>query len=381
MSNLKNIVSEMLRNDRNSWCLFPLFLISILYSGIIRLRNLFYQTGLFKVRKLGCKVISVGNITVGGTGKTPMVIMLANLLKEKGYRPAILSRGYGGKKRRRVNVVSDGKNLLMNPEKAGDEPVLIAKSVINIPVVTGKKRYLTGKFAIEHFGADVLILDDAFQHRSLFRDIEIVLLDNKKPFGNGFVIPRGELREPANALGRADIIVKTGDRGQGTGDRRQGRGVTEQVAGNSGEWSVDSGSGQQAVAPVYYKAYRRPKDLLKVDTGNVYPLAHLHGKKVFAFAGIARPEHFKKTIESLRGKLVSFINFPDHHVYTQEDLIKIKKAASQSSAQIILTTEKDGIKLIDFPDFLRDIYLLRIEMEISPSQKEFENIILKKLET
>jgi len=353
----------MLRNDRNSWWLFPFFLISILYSGIIRLRNLFYQTGFFKVRKLGCKVISVGNITVGGTGKTPMVIMLANLLKEKGYRPAILSRGYGGKKKRRVNVVSDGKNILMNPEKAGDEPALIAKSAGNIPVVTGKKRYLTGKFAIEHFGADVLILDDAFQHRSLFRDIDIVLLDEKKPFGNGYVIPRGELREPPNALGRADIIVKTGVRDQGSG-------ISEQ-------WTV--GGGQQAVAPVY-RAYRSPKDLLKADTENVYPLDHLHGKKIFAFAGIARPDSFEKTIASVGGEVVAFLSFPDHHAYTAGDLGRIRTAVSESSAQIILTTEKDGIKLIDFPDFLRDIYLLRIEMEISPSQKKFEDIILKKLE-
>jgi tetraacyldisaccharide 4'-kinase len=378
MPNLKNIVSEMLRNDRNSWCLFPLFLISILYSGIIRLRNLFYQTGLFKVRKLGCRVVSVGNITVGGTGKTPMVIMLANLLKEKGYRPAILSRGYRGKKKRRVNVVSDGKNLLMGPEKAGDEPALIAKSVSNIPVVTGKKRYLTGKFAIEHFGADVLILDDAFQHRSLFRNIDIVLLDEKRPFGNGFVIPRGELREPANELGRADIIVKTGIWGRGPEDRKQGSGISEQVAMNRGEWSEVWG--QQAVASVY-RAYRRPKDLLKADTEDVYPLAYLNGKKICAFAGIARPDSFKKTIASVGGEVITFLSFPDHHVYTREDLDKLMRTVSESSAQIILTTEKDGIKLIDFPDFLRDIYQLRIEMEILPSQKKFEDILLERIKT
>ena len=352
----------MLHNDRNSWCLFPLFLISIPYSGIIRLRNLFYQTGLFEVRKLGCKVISVGNITVGGTGKTPMVIMLANLLKEKGYRPAILSRGYGGKKKRRVNVVSDGKNLLMNPENAGDEPALIAKSVSNIPVVTGKKRYLTGKYAIDHFDTDVLILDDAFQHRSLFRDIEIVLLDNKKPFGNGFVIPRGELREPANALGRADIIVKTGDRKRETEISEQGSEIRDQGSGTH-----------------IFEAYRRPVALLSGDTGDVYPLAHLHGKKVCAFAGIARPDSFKKTIASVGGEVAAFLSFPDHHVYTAGDLGRIRTAVSESSAQIILTTEKDGIKLIDFPDFLLDLYLLRIEMEFSPSQKEFENIILERL--
>ena len=372
MSNLKNIVSRILRSDRNSWYLFPLFLSSILYEGAVGIRNSFYNAGIFRTGKLGCKVISVGNITVGGTGKTPMVIMLANLLKEKGYRPAILSRGYGGKKKSRVNVVSDGRNILSGPDEAGDEPVLIAKSAGNIPVVTGKKRYLTGKYAIEHFGADVLILDDAFQNRSVFRDIDIVLLDEKSPFGNGFVIPRGELREPANALGRADIIVKTGARGQETEDRRQ-----EQGARDRRQETEDRR--QETGAPVY-RAYRRPKDLLKTSTGDAFPLDYLRGKKILAFAGIARPDSFRETIASAAGgEVVAFLPFPDHHVYTAGDLGRIRAAVSKSSAQIILTTEKDGIKLIDFPDFLRDIYLLRIEMEILPSQKEFEDIILEKL--
>ena len=371
MSNLKNIVSEMLRNDRNSWWLFPFFLISILYRGIISLRNCSYDSGLFTVRKLDCKIISVGNITVGGTGKTPIVIMLANLLREKGYRPVILSRGYGGKKKGRVNIVSDGGNVFMKPDEAGDEPVLIAKSARNIPVVTGKNRYLTGKFAIEHFGADVLILDDAFQHRSLFRDIDIVLLDEKRPLGNGFIIPRGELREPTNALGRAEIIVKTGDRSQESGDRSQWSGISDQ--------GIEAGCRMSGTH--MFEAYRRPVALLRGDAGDIYPLDYLHGKKICAFAGIAKPDSFKKTIASVGGEVVAFLSFPDHHVYTREDLDKIMKTVSESSAQIILTTEKDGIKLIDFPDLLRDIYQLRIEMEILPSQKKFEDILLERIQT
>ena len=362
MSNLKNIVSEILCNDSNSWWLFPFFLVSVLYSCIIRVRNLFYHAGVFKIRKLRCKVISVGNITVGGTGKTPMVIMLANLLKEKGYKPAVLSRGYRGKKKAPVNIVSNGEKVLMTPAEAGDEPVLIAKSASDIPVITGKNRCQTGTFAIEHFGADVLILDDAFQHRSLFRDIDIVLLDKTRPFGNGFVIPRGELREPEDALGRADIIVKTGDGRRETEIRDQESGVRSQMSGTH-----------------IFEAYRKPVALLRGGAGDVFPLDYLRGKKIFAFAGIARPDSFKKTIESVGGEVAASLSFPDHHAYTQEDLIKIKKAASQSSAHIILTTEKDGIKLIDFPDCLRDIYLLKIEMKISPFQEKYENIIMEKL--
>ena len=376
MSNLKNIVSEILRKDGNSWWLFPFFLASVLYSGVVRLRNVFYQGGLFKIRKLGCKVISIGNITVGGTGKTPMVIMLANLLKEKGYKPAVLSRGYKGKKKGRVNIVSNGAKVLMTPAEAGDEPVLIAKSASDIPVITGKSRYLTGTFAIEHFGTDVLILDDAFQHRSIFRDVDIVLLDKTYPYGNGFLIPQGELREPASALERADIIVKTGVRKQKSEVRDQGSGIRDQ---GSGDRKQETGNGKQRAGARVFEAYRKPVALLKGVAGDTYPLDHLNGKRIFAFAGIARPESFKNTIESLRGELVDFIDFPDHHAYTQRDLTKIKKTALRSLAPIILTTEKHGIKLIDFPDYLRDIYLLKIEMEISPSQKEFEDVILEKL--
>ena len=360
MPEFRHTISRILQSERTSPWLFPLLLISFLYRGCAGVRNLLYDAGIFKVRKLACKVISVGNITVGGTGKTPMVILLADILRGKGYRPAILSRGYGGKKKRRVNIVSDGKNLLMHPAKAGDEPALIAKSVMSVPVVTGKKRYLTGKFAIEHFGVDVLILDDAFQHRSLFRDVDIALLDYKKPFGNGFMIPRGELREPRNGLRRADIVIVTGTE------------KTEVRDGRPDLGGIPSGSH-------IFEAYRKPVALFGGSPIDVHPLECLHGKKIFAFAGIAKPDSFLRTIEFLGDPLVGFIDFPDHHVYTQEDVIKIRTAAAESSAQIILTTEKDGIKLIDFPDFLREIYQLRIEMEILPSQERFEDVLLERI--
>lgn len=356
MKQLKGLVTKILHDNSKPSLLnpflFSLYLLSLLYGGIIRLRNRMYDLGLLKTKKLGCRVISVGNITVGGTGKTPTVIMLANLLKERGYRPTVLSRGYGGKNRNPVNVISAGNNLLMDTSVAGDEPVLIAKSAKGVPVITGPKRYLTGKYAIDHLGTDVLILDDAFQHRSLFRDIDVVLLDGKKPFGNGFLLPRGGLREPAKALKRADITVLTGT------DRQE----------------------ENKLPPVpIFRGYHRPKDLVKGNKDDIHPLEYLKGKKVCAFAGIAKPESFRKTLNSLGGEIVAFIPFPDHHRYTTGDLEEIKKASLNSSAEIIVTTEKDGIKLIDFPEFFRDIFLLRIEMEIVGHPKEFEDIILSKL--
>ena len=183
-------------------------------GGIVAARNRLYDGGLLKQQKLPRPVISVGNLTVGGTGKTPTVIFIAHILKDHGYRPAVLSRGYGGSANAPVNVVSDGNRILMGWREAGDEPILIASAVPGIPVLTGSRRLLTGRAAVETFGADVLILDDAFQHRSLFRDIDMVLLDAARPFGNGFLLPRGPLREPRIPLRRADILLRTGRRGK-----------------------------------------------------------------------------------------------------------------------------------------------------------------------
>ena len=355
---MKGLLIDILHDDSEPDVMHPLlfsfYLLSLLYGGAVCLRNLLYDCGLFKTRKIECKVISIGNITVGGTGKTPMVIMLANLLKEHGYRPAVLSRGYGGKNRNSVNVVSDGRHIFMGHDEAGDEPVLIAGSVSDVPVITGPKRYLTGKYAVDHLEADILILDDAFQHRGLSRDIDVVLLNDKRPFGNGFLLPRGTLREPAKALNRADVIVLTGS------DRE-----VEEIAIDRGGLPV----------PVF-KGYHRPKDLVK---GNLYPLEYLKGKKVCAFAGIANPESFKRTIKSLGGEVVAFVGFPDHHRYTERDLKEIRSEFLNHSAEITITTEKDGIKLTGFPDFLCDIYMLRIEMEIIDRDREFEDVILSKL--
>ncbi len=359
----RSILSDDSEPNRLNPLLFLLCLLSLLYSGIIWLRNRMYDLGLFKTKRLGCKVISVGNITVGGTGKTPLVIMLANFLRERGYRPAVLSRGYGGENRNHINLVSDGSYLLAGHGESGDEPVLIAKSARQVPVITGPKRYLTGKYAMDHLGADTLIMDDAFQHRSLFRDIDIVLLDGKRPFGNGFLLPGGHLRESRKALKRADAVVLT---------------ETEQKEGIKPA-DIKYLPGKRLPAVPIFRGYHRPKDLVKGGSDEIYPLEYLKGKKVCAFAGIARPESFKKTIKSLGGEVVAFITFPDHHRYTTGELREIEKTSLNCQSEVTITTEKDGIKLIGFPDFFHNIFLLGIEMEIINNQREFEDVILSKL--
>ena len=336
--------------------LFPL---SLLYRFVINLRNQMYDQGIFKQEKLACKVISIGNITVGGTGKTPTVIMLAKLLREKGYRPAVLSRGYGGNATSPVNIVSDGSNILMEHIEAGDEPVLIAQSAEGIPVLTGPKRALTGRFAIENLEVDILILDDAFQHRCIFRDIDIVIMNREQTFGNGFLLPRGPLREPPEALNRAHFLIwKDNER-----DGRYPKYYEQGIGTFSPTLSV----------------YLKPKDLVRANTKDSLPLEYLRGKNICAFAGIGSPENFGATIDSLGGRVVSLLPFPDHYRYTSEDIAEIRRGTSESGAEIIVTTEKDSIRLTGFPDFLKDILILRAEMEMLPSQEEFEAPILEKL--
>ncbi|MBN2517161.1 MAG: tetraacyldisaccharide 4'-kinase [Deltaproteobacteria bacterium] len=365
MKKLRETVRKILHEERDTGGLSPflcfLTMLSVLYSGVIGLRNHLYNIGLLNIKKLSCKVISVGNITVGGTGKTPMVIMLAQFLKENGYKPVILSRGYGGKRKQAINVVSDGKNIFMGPARAGDEPLLIAQSLDGVPVVTGAERCLTGTYAVEQFGADVVILDDAFQHRALHRDVDVVLLDRNRPFGNRSLLPAGTLREPLKALRRSDIVVLTGIEGSQMESSQRSL-----VEGHTGHVPIFDG-------------YRRPKNIIKADMGHKYPLDYLYGKKVCAFAGIAEPEYFETMITALSGYEAEFIPFPDHHVYTTEDIEKIKNISKECSAQLILTTEKDAIKLIDFEDFCRNIYVLRIEMSVSPFQDTFLNTIQGKL--
>ena len=200
-------------DDGNTGCYSPVkiiaYVLSFFYRLIINFRNWLYDHKIFKEVKLPCPVISVGNITVGGTGKTPCVIMLAQMLQENGFKPAILSRGYGGKSINPVNIVSDGHKILLDSEIAGDEPYLIAQDLKGIPVITGAKRIVTGKTAINQFGANVLICDDAMQHRQIFRDINLVLLDSQSLRGNNHILPRGRLREPITELKRASAIVLT----------------------------------------------------------------------------------------------------------------------------------------------------------------------------
>ena len=192
---------------------FPVYLILKLLSFFYLWGHYFrmwaYNCDLFPSNKLECRVISVGNLTLGGTGKTPVVMMIAEILRGNGRKPGILSRGYGGNSKNEINVVCDGENILLSTEIAGDEAVMMAKRLKNVPILVGSDRYQTGRYAIKHFGVDTLILDDGFQHLALKRDMNILLFDHRRPFGNGQLFPAGELREPKKEARRANFVCIT----------------------------------------------------------------------------------------------------------------------------------------------------------------------------
>lgn len=341
-----NAMIQSLWNDEKtgSGALLPrlfLRLLSYPYSGAVSLRNTFYDRQIIRQKRLPCPVISVGNITVGGTGKTPTVIVVAALLKQGGYHPAILSRGYGGKSKAPVNVVSDGKNLLMGWEEAGDEPILIAKSLPGIPVLTGAARALTGNEAVQRFGADILILDDAFQHRQLFRDIDVVLLDKTRPFANGFLLPRGPLRENPSALHRADIALRTG--------------AAEKLEPLPESITFPS-----------FRGVHKPTGIVSGKTGEIASPETLRGKKIIAFSGIGHPEAFRQGLIALGAQVVSCRDFPDHHRYNEQDIAMLRRLTVESGASLLVATEKDGVRLASFPDFSAEVSFLRISMEITP---------------
>ena len=337
-------------------------ILSFFYLGVVNLRNWLYDHKIFKEVKLSCPVISVGNISVGGTGKTPCVIMLTQILKKNGFQPAVISRGYGGRSISPANIVSDGNKIFLDGETAGDEPYLIAKALQGVPVITGTKRRTTGQVAIDKFGANVLICDDAMQHRQIFRDINLVLLDSKGFHGNYHVLPRGKLREPIKEIRRAGAILLTHADEEVKIDAK----IEELI--------------KTEKIPVF-QSIHQPEDIISGDGSVRKPVSELKGKKVSAFCGIANPGSFEKTLLAAGAKTLSFDIFPDHHRYSEKEIEKLKTGFIKSGADYLITTQKDAIRLQNHSGFLKTLFILRVKMEIKPSAQSFENFIIEKIKS
>lgn len=312
-----------------------------LYSSVLKLRGGLYRAGIFKTYRLPRPVVSIGNITVGGTGKTPVTAYCARFLIEKGYRVAVISRGYGGSLEGHTCVASDGATIMLSPCECGDEPYLLASTVPGLMVVIGTDRYAAGELAMQQLSPDIFLLDDGFQHLRLHRDLNILLLDYANPFGNGLTLPAGMLREPESVADRADMVILT----------RAPEGAA--VAGATAK--IPTCLASHAIA-----------DLVPLKGGEPVTFSVCNNLKVLAFAGIADPDSF---FEALHGKgvnLVRCLSFPDHAVYNSERFDEIAAEMQSSGAEILVTTEKDGVKLASFSEkYAVATYLARLKLSFS----------------
>ena len=369
------VVSGRLRGLGPNLLRFTLKLLSRFYSFIMNVRLALFEHRIIRSKTLGCQVISIGNLTVGGTGKTPVVEVFARALQQNGRKVAILSRGYmkaedppaeklknlitfRTPKQQPPRIVSDGDRLLLDSEMGGDEPYMLASNLPNVCVIVDKDRVKSGRYAIQKLGCDTLILDDGFQYLRLKHRVDIVLVDRTNPFDNGFVLPRGLLRESVRHLSRATFIFITKSAGDGSPELRQ---------------QIRALNDKAEIA----ECRHTPRHLQDVFTGERKPLEFLQGLKVAALSGIAAPRGFEETLERLGGELVHRKRFADHHRYTQQELLDTINAARDRGAQAILTTEKDAVRfpLLERRDI--PLYFLRVEIELLSGEESFHDLIAR----
>lgn len=312
---------------------------SIPYGIVVRLRAYAYAHDILRVKRLSRPVISIGNLTVGGTGKTPMAALVARLLMARGKRVAVISRGYGGSREGETRIVSDGRTILLSAAEAGDEPVHLATSVPGLMTVIGTDRHAAGIMAQERLNPDVFILDDGFQHLRLHRDLNILLLDCRSPLGNGRMLPAGLLREPISALQRADLVVYT--RCSGAESPAVHGAITACRAGH-------------VLAGI---------ELLPGGERQSFEI--LHGRKGLAFAGIADPDAFFESLQREGLELVATVPFSDHCPYGEDEVTRLVDSYRTTGADYLITTGKDAVKLGSALGRLTTVYAAVLEMRVA----------------
>jgi tetraacyldisaccharide 4'-kinase len=366
------VILEERRGKRAAIARFALWMLSGVFLAVVKLRRLLYDLRLLRDSTLGIQIITIGNLTVGGTGKTPVVEKFARELQDQGRTVAILSRGYRSKPppltKRLVDrllfrsdttpprVVSDGKSLLLDSETAGDEPYMLASNLKDVVVLVDKDRVKSGRYAIEKFGCDTLLLDDGFQYWKIAgRRRDIVLIDYQAPFGNEYLLPRGTLREPPSHLSRASTIFIT-----------KSDGNTGALRARIAKLNSKAGIIECIHQPLYFE---------DVFTGERHTLDLIKGRRVASFSGIAQPESFEKSLKAQNADLVYAKRFADHHRFTQQEVINAINRSKKKQAEMIITTQKDAVRFpkIDRRDL--PIYFMRVEIKILTGAKDFHDCV------
>ncbi len=339
-----------------------LFAFSCLFRFVVAVRYWFYDLGILRRFPLGCQVISIGNVTAGGTGKTPVTEKFARELTAAGRKVAILSRGYRRKeapwwKRAFTQViepplvVSDGHHVLLDAAVGGDEPYMLANNLPGVCVIVDRNRVKAGRWAIRHFGCDTLILDDGFQYQRLKHSLEVVLVDKTNPFGNGHMLPRGVLREPAKHISRADVIFLTksdGDTAEVIADIREMNSKAEII-----------------------ECRHAPRLLKDVWSREELPLEWLKGKTLATLSGIAVPQGFEDSLRRLGARVIWCERYADHHRYDASEIIYALNRTADLGAEALITTEKDAVRFPQLKTTPVPCYYLRVDIEILKGAENF----------
>ncbi len=319
------------------------------YRGLLGTREWLYRRGVLRSGRLGCPVVSIGNLTVGGTGKTPAVEMAVRTLAELGRRPAVVSRGYR-RRSRGVQVVADTASIRLDADEAGDEPFLLARRLPGVPVVVGSSRYAAARLAVERFGADAIVLDDGLQHRTLVKDLEVVMTRARHPWGNGRLLPHGPLREPLSALARADLVVAA-------------------VAGRDEDLEeVQAAVAEHAPGVPLLAARYVPVECWEASRVRRRELRELAGARLLAFAGIAAPDRFRATLAGLDVDAADLVVFSDHHWYSEADLRGLDERARALGAAGLVTTEKDWVRLRGLRPPRQPLFVVSVRLELVGGQ-------------
>ncbi len=328
------------------------------YAAAVGSRAALYQAGLLSVKRLPGRVISIGNLTVGGTGKTPMVMWVVQHLMAQGRRVAVLSRGYRRRSRAARLLVSDGHTLLANPTEAGDEPFLIARRCPRAVVAVGADRHALGQWVLERFSIDDFVLDDGFQHLRLWRDVNLLLVDATDAQGLSGLLPMGRLREPLSGAARATAVMFTR--------------TNEASGGEPVRSIVETGLGH-AIDPIDVEF--QPEGVVHVMKGQTLESSAVRGQSAVAVSALGNPASFARTLKQIGLRVLDHVIFRDHHAYSALDVAAVQRRADACRADFVVTSEKDACKLAELLDPRDAWWALRVQAQVGRGRERLERLL------